>query len=115
LPAIDGTKNILLATKREPKIRRVVFTPSTAAVIDPSADPATKPVGPDDWSNVTYEEAKNSTNFIFPYRASKAFAERTFWEFIKTEKPSWDGIALCPWYVASLRGLPPRFDAQFWM
>ena len=39
LPAIEGTKNIVYATKHEPRIKRVIFTSSMAAVVDVSTTP----------------------------------------------------------------------------
>ncbi|EPQ53890.1 NAD P-binding protein [Gloeophyllum trabeum ATCC 11539] len=97
LPAINGTKNILSATKLEPRIKRVVFTSSFAAVSD-----ARKEVSPDkvftpaDFNDITYEEGKTATEHRWTYQASKALAEKTFWNFIKEEKPSWAGSVVAP-------------------
>ncbi|TFK50268.1 NAD-P-binding protein [Heliocybe sulcata] len=97
LPAINGTKNIVSATKLEPKIKRVVFTSSFAAVADPrTPPPAGKVYTSDDWNPITYEEGKNSTEPRWTYQASKALAEKTFWDFQKTEKPSWSGSVIAP-------------------
>ncbi|KAJ3514445.1 hypothetical protein NLJ89_g2377 [Agrocybe chaxingu] len=98
LPAINGTKNLVEATKIEPKIKRVVFTSSLAAVINPAL-PADTLHTPDEWNPMTYEEAKNQTTPMFVYRASKALAEKTFWEYIEKEKPTWAGSVIAPWYV----------------
>ncbi|CAA7268217.1 unnamed protein product [Cyclocybe aegerita] len=95
LPAINGTKNLVEATKLEPKIKRVVFTSSLAAVINPTL-PADTLHTPDEWNPMTYEEAKNQTTPMFVYRASKALAEKTFWEYIEKEKPTWAGSVIAP-------------------
>ncbi|KAJ6623619.1 NAD-P-binding protein [Mycena sp. CBHHK59/15] len=96
IPAIRGTTNLLHATKNEPRIRRVVFTSSVGAVHEPSRFEAGKTLTEKDWNPATYEEAKASTNPRFVYRASKALAERAFWDYIKDEQPAWAGAAICP-------------------
>ncbi|KAJ6569495.1 NAD-P-binding protein [Mycena capillaripes] len=95
IPAINGTKNLLSATKNEPSIKRVVFTSSLAAIIEPTIE-AGKNVAETEWNPMTYDEAKSTTNPAVAYRASKALAERAFWDFIKDEKPTWDGSSICP-------------------
>ncbi|KAJ7724990.1 NAD-P-binding protein [Mycena maculata] len=70
IPAINGTKYLLFATKVEPRIKRV--------------------------NPVTFDEAKASDNAALVYRASKALVERAFWNYIKDEKPAWAGSTICP-------------------
>lgn len=124
IPAINGTKNILEATKLEPKIKRVVLTSSFAAVCDVLDLPSLgRTYTPESWNPATYEEAKVATqpgiglvvddmSALLPvspsdgvhsmlisgfiYCASKGLAERAFWDYIKTEKPTWSGSSLCP-------------------
>ncbi|KAF7340215.1 NAD-P-binding protein [Mycena venus] len=95
IPAINGTKNLLSATKNEPRIKRVVFTSSLAAIIEPTVE-AAKTVVETEWNPITYEQAKFATNAAVVYRASKALAERTFWDYIENEKPAWTGSTICP-------------------
>ncbi|KAJ7836341.1 NAD-P-binding protein [Mycena olivaceomarginata] len=95
VPAINGTRNLLTATKNEPRIKRVVFTSSLAAIIEPTLE-AGKTVVETEWNPVTYDEAKSATNPSVVYRASKALAERAFWDYITAEKPAWAGTAICP-------------------
>ncbi|KAJ7081392.1 NAD-P-binding protein [Mycena belliarum] len=95
IPAINGTKNLLLATKHEPRIQRVIYTSSLAAIFD-SALEAGKPVVETEWNSVTYDEAKVATEPLLVYRASKALAERAFWDYIQDEKPAWAGSTICP-------------------
>ncbi|KAJ7171679.1 NAD-P-binding protein [Mycena crocata] len=96
IPAINGTKNLLAATKKEPRIKRVVFTSSLAAFIEPTIETG-KTIVEAEWNPVTYDEAKTSTNSALVYRASKALAERAFWDYIKAENPAWAGWStICP-------------------
>ena len=63
IPAINGTRNILEATKLEPKISRIVLTSSFAAVCDVMDLPGLgRLYTQDSWNPATYEEAKVSTN-----------------------------------------------------
>lgn len=63
IPAINGTKNILEATKLEPRIKRVVFTSSFAAVCDVLDLPSLgRTYTPESWNPATYDEAKVSTH-----------------------------------------------------
>ncbi|KAJ6480084.1 NAD-P-binding protein [Mycena vulgaris] len=95
IPAINGTKNLLAATKNESRIQRVVFTSSLSAIFEPTIDTG-KPVVETEWNPVTYDEAKAATNPAVVYRASKALAERAFWDYIQAEKPAWAGSTICP-------------------
>jgi len=95
IPAINGTKNLLYATKGEPGITRVVFTSSLAAITEPSREPG-KTVVETEWNPTTYEEAKVATNPAVVYRASKALAERAFWDYVRDENPMWAGSTICP-------------------
>ncbi|EIM82216.1 NAD-P-binding protein [Stereum hirsutum FP-91666 SS1] len=95
IPAIQGTRNLVEATRLEPRIKRVVFTSSFASIVDPAAPPDHVHKS-EDWNPVTYEEAKASSTPAFVYRSSKPLAERAFWDYIKEEKPAWEGSAICP-------------------
>ncbi|CAF1045014.1 unnamed protein product [Adineta steineri] len=102
LPAINGTKRILEAAheynkKNDNKIKRIVITSSFASVFD-----QTKGLRPgysyteEDWCPLTYEEgiaAKDDP--VTVYRVSKVCAERTAWDFIKNEKPSFTIATIC--------------------
>ncbi|KAJ7179360.1 NAD-P-binding protein [Mycena filopes] len=90
IPAISGTKNLLESTKKEPRIRRV------PAMMDTTNTDTGKVYTPEDWNPTTYDVAKVSTNPRVVYGASKAVAERAFWDYIKDEKPSWAGATVLP-------------------
>jgi len=95
IPAINGTKNLVEATKLEPRVKRVVLTSSLAAVINPAL-PADTLHTSEEWNPITYEEAKGQPTPMLAYRASKALAEKAFWDYIKDEKPSWFGTVIAP-------------------
>ncbi|KAJ7455080.1 NAD-P-binding protein [Mycena latifolia] len=96
IPAIRGTRNLLDSTKKEPRIRRVVFTSTLAAIFEPTRLDPGKVYTEKDWNPCTYTEAKASPNPRVVYGASKALAERAFWDFIKDEQPTWAGAAILP-------------------
>ncbi|KAJ7769659.1 NAD-P-binding protein [Mycena maculata] len=96
VPAVRGTRNLLEATKLEPRIRRVVFTGTLGTVVGSAELDPTKLYTENDWNGATYEEAKASTEPRFVYRASKTLAERAFWDYIAQEKPAWAGAAILP-------------------
>ncbi|KAJ7908450.1 NAD-P-binding protein [Mycena leptocephala] len=96
IPAITGTKNLLAATKREPRIRSVVFTSTLGTVFQPRTHVSGTTYTEADWNPVTYEEARASPNPRVVYGASKTLAERAFWAYIEEEKPAWTGAAILP-------------------
>ncbi|KAJ6494559.1 hypothetical protein C8R45DRAFT_824721, partial [Mycena sanguinolenta] len=97
-PAINGTRSLLASTKVEPRIRSVVFTSTLATVLETAklGSIPGKVYNETDWNGATYEQARTSTDFSFTYGASKTLAERAFWDFIETEKPTWAGAAILP-------------------
>ncbi|KAL1311401.1 hypothetical protein AAFC00_001567 [Neodothiora populina] len=97
-PAIQGTTSILEAVaKHAPNVRRVVITSSFAAIIDMG-----KPNGgagytytEEDWNPCTYEEAVKGSGPV-AYCASKAFAERAAFDYVKEHKPKFDVVSINP-------------------
>lgn len=99
IPAVEGTKNALNAIKAYGKnVKKVVVTSSYAAMFDHTRenDP-TQRVDESSWNNLTWEQAKE--NPLAGYVASKAFAERAAWDFVKEEKPQFKLITVNPVYV----------------
>ncbi|KAJ6592740.1 hypothetical protein B0H19DRAFT_1245571 [Mycena capillaripes] len=94
IPTINGTRNLLVSTKLEPRIRRVVFTSTFGAVFEPSQPEPGRVYTEKDGNPSTYEEAKASANPRFVYGVCKALAERAFWECVETEKPAWAGAVI---------------------
>lgn len=94
-PAIIGTTGILKAVKaRAPSVNRVAITSSFAAIINPKSH--VKRYSEENWNPVTMEEALGDPNPITAYRASKTFAEKAAWDFVKNEQPNFQLSTLCP-------------------
>ncbi|KAF9467171.1 hypothetical protein BDZ94DRAFT_1305655 [Collybia nuda] len=89
-PAKRGTTSVLYAALRHnPNVKRIVITSSYQAVANYSLDPGT----------MAKEYALKMGKDLDPvgaYAASKAMAEEVAWEFMKTEKPSFDIVAILP-------------------
>ena len=91
-PAIKGTTGVLRAIKASaPRVKHVVITSSFAAIVQPDNHPAR--YNEDSWNPVTKEQALQSS---YTYRASKTFAERAAWDFVRTEKPNFSLSVLNP-------------------
>lgn len=105
-PAIQGTTGILESVaKHAPQVKRVVVTSSFAAIIDMGKTPeeaATYTYTEEDWNPCTYEEAK-AGNGAIAYCASKAFAERCAFDFVKDKHPNFDVATICPPMVSERR------------
>lgn len=108
IPAIEGTKNALYAIKKYgPNVTRVVLTSSYAAVGTASLEfDQSTVVTEDTWNDITREEAL--VNSVSGYRASKTFAERAAWDFVKNEKPNFALTAVNPAFVFG----PQAFDSE---
>ncbi|KAI9742971.1 MAG: methylglyoxal reductase (NADPH-dependent) gre2 [Claussenomyces sp. TS43310] len=92
--AVDGTTGILMAIKANaPTVKRVILTSSYAAMVD-YGKPMTHVYSEVDWNPITTEQAYQSAPFA--YLASKTFAEKAAWDFIKGEKPSFTLTAINP-------------------
>ncbi len=89
-PAVQGTRNMLLACARAPRVKRVVVTSSMAAITDE----------PD--SNHVLSEADWNTKSSLtrnPYYYSKTEAERAAWDFHRDTKPDWSLVVINPFIV----------------
>lgn len=97
LPAIRGTTGILEATaKYNQNVKRIVITSSFAAIVDLSQ--GLRPgytYTEKDWNPVTYEEAKVADGSA-AYCASKTFAERAAFDFVKENKPLFTVSSVTP-------------------
>ncbi|KAK2624282.1 hypothetical protein QTJ16_006232 [Diplocarpon rosae] len=96
-PAINGTKGILSAIKKNaPGVTRVVVTSSFASMVNAAKGNSwTEHTYTEaDWNPITPEEAvQNPSN---GYRASKTFAERAAWDFVEEEKPGFTLATINP-------------------
>ncbi|KAJ7490815.1 hypothetical protein FB451DRAFT_1221150 [Mycena latifolia] len=81
----------------KPAVKRVIFTSSFAAIVDPHLDPRPGHTYTEvDWNPSTWEEAVKSTDPYFVYLASKAHAENAVWDFVKEEKPEFSVTSIVP-------------------
>ena len=96
-PAIKGTTEVLKAIQKDaPQVKRVVITSSFASIMDTMQ--GNRPgytYSEKDWNPITYEQAKSGDGTT-AYCASKTFAEKAAWDFVKTEKPNFDLATICP-------------------
>lgn len=93
-PALEGTKNVLMAVNRTTSVKRVVLTSSVASIYGDAADTENKPgriFTPDDW-NVTSSENHQ------PYSYSKTIAEREAWEIAKAQA-RWELVTIHPGFI----------------
>ena len=97
IPALNGVRSILSAASKA-SIKRIVLTSSFAAVLDLSRkSPPFFTYTSADWNPLTYSEAiAPSTSAVVAYRGSKKFAELEAWNYLKTNKPQFDLVTLCP-------------------
>lgn len=108
VPAIEGTKNILEATKKyAPQIQRVVITSSDAAIYS-NVDEQNSDLSFDEsnWNNISYEEAVQDP--IAAYYGAKSFAEQAAWEFLRSEIPNFSLTSVNPVYVFG----PQAFETE---
>lgn len=99
-PALHGAVTALQAATTEPKVRRVVFTSSVAACLDPVHPTGFHRPGHTyteaDWNPLTYEKASTYTAFPPVYTASKGLAEKAAWDFMKAETRTFDLVCINP-------------------
>ncbi|KIW91465.1 uncharacterized protein Z519_07431 [Cladophialophora bantiana CBS 173.52] len=94
-PAIDGTTGILNAIHKSAKsVKHVVITSSFAALSNYRNPPAV--YNEEIWNDMTMEEALAAPDPQAAYRASKKFAEKAAWDFVKTENPNFTLTSLNP-------------------
>ncbi|KAJ5110571.1 hypothetical protein N7532_001106 [Penicillium argentinense] len=98
IPAINGVKSILTASAKAGTVKRIVLTSSFASIVDVDSTPS-----PDftytaqHWNPLSYDTAVDpKSTSVVAYRGSKKFAELAAWDFVKTEKPCFDLVTLCP-------------------
>ncbi|KAL7273719.1 hypothetical protein RUND412_003399 [Rhizina undulata] len=97
-PALQGTKEILRAVKEYGKnVKRVVYTASFAAVVDLSkGELPGKIYTYEDWAPEIPREVITEDVWHLAYLASKRYAEKAAWDFVKDENPSFDLVSIVP-------------------
>ncbi|RLV96628.1 putative NADPH-dependent methylglyoxal reductase GRP2 [Spathaspora sp. JA1] len=108
LPAVNGTKNALSAiAKYGENITRVVITSSYAAVATASKDIDPNVVmNEQSWNEITWEGA--TKDVVSGYRASKTFAEKAAWDFVKETNPKFILSTVNPAFVFG----PQAYDSE---
>ncbi|KAJ4397814.1 hypothetical protein N0V93_002051 [Gnomoniopsis smithogilvyi] len=97
LPARDGALSVLESAAKAKGVQKVIFTSSFAAVTSPHLDPRPGYTYTEsDWNPVEWSEAVNSQDAHFVYLASKTFAEKAVWEFVKTRSPHFTVTSIVP-------------------
>ncbi|KJZ72452.1 hypothetical protein HIM_08121 [Hirsutella minnesotensis 3608] len=89
---VASTQNVLRLAAKEPTIKRFVLTSSSVSVSLPVFDQDIT-YGPNVWNDKVVEKVRNAasseSNTPFDvYAASKTVGERSLWEFVEKEKPS---------------------------
>lgn len=107
-PAVEGTKNALKAIhKYGTNVKRVVVTSSYAAIMDIEKVSSPEVVSTEEtWNPITLEDAVKDP--LRGYLASKTFAEKAAWDFVKAEKPKFSLSTVNPVYVFG----PQAFDEE---
>ncbi|KAM0543257.1 hypothetical protein ACHAPJ_012403 [Fusarium lateritium] len=106
-PAVNGTLNILRAVRDyAPTVKRVVVTSSFSAVVN-IKNPE-KTYLEHHFNPITSEEAYEDG--VQAYRASKTFAERAAWNFMRDHKP---GFSLTTMNPPLILGPPAPWLASF--
>ncbi|EGG06634.1 uncharacterized protein MELLADRAFT_63255 [Melampsora larici-populina 98AG31] len=99
MPAVQGTRNLLMAAQKSPTVKAVAMTSSIGAVLDsrvPALEQAGKVYTEADWFSVKYEDAASQAKIGLWYAASKAFAEEEAWKIHKLGGNSWSLATICP-------------------
>ena len=106
IPARDGIVNMLKSASKSSNVKRIVMTASSAAVVDtkvPNSVPYclfqirltadSRTWTEKDWNSLTWEDGKKGNSGV-AYTVSKKYAEMAAWEFMESQKPHFDLIAL---------------------
>ena len=89
-PAVKGTLNVLAACAKAKSVKRVVLTSSMAAITDEPNN--NKVFTEEDWN--TLSSLKRN-----PYYYSKVQAEKSAWDFVKSNNTDYDLVVINPFVV----------------
>jgi len=99
-PALKGTQAALQSATKEPRIKKIILLASISSVIDFAQSSQVGAVYDDTtWNTVSYEYAASTDNAFIAYAVSKTIAEKAAWDFVETEKPAFQLVAINPTYV----------------
>ncbi|KAJ7676881.1 NAD-P-binding protein [Mycena polygramma] len=96
-PTVKGTIEVLNSAAKEPGIKSVVYTSSSAACLLAQPDKVIV-VTEDTWNESAVAEAHGNPNPdpVVVYAASKTEAEKAVWQFVERTKPSFQVSAVLP-------------------
>lgn len=102
LPAIHGTRNVLLSIKENGKnVKKFVYTSSLAAVRSEQSYSSDEVVTEDSWNKITLDEAKSDEGLA--YEASKTHGEKEVWDFFKDNNVDFKFTIINPVYIFGLQ------------
>lgn len=86
-PTVKGALNILMSATKEPSVKSLVYTSSSAAALLPHPDKVIK-ITKDSWDDEAVELANaGGADGFTVYAASKTEAEKAFWKAINETNP----------------------------
>ena len=95
-PSVQGTLNVFKSATKEPKIKSLVYTSSSAACRLPMPDKKVK-ISKDTFNDIAIEAAYRPNPSAFEvYAASKAAAEKALWDAVAKTKPAFQVSAVLP-------------------
>nr|XP_018260628.1 uncharacterized protein I303_07554 [Kwoniella dejecticola CBS 10117]OBR82786.1 hypothetical protein I303_07554 [Kwoniella dejecticola CBS 10117] len=98
IPAVNGTVGVLKSIKKNaPGCKRVVYTASSGTINGPGGPPTR--YNEEDWNEVDLircEKEGSEAPGDSKYRGNKVLAERAYWDFLKNEQVSFDGVTIHP-------------------
>jgi nucleoside-diphosphate-sugar epimerase len=97
IPAIEGTKNVLLSiSAHAPQLKRVVTTSSFAAIMNMHKGAWLEHICTEaDWNPKTYDMAKTADGAT-ACCASKTFAEQAAFGYVKETRAPFHTATICP-------------------
>mmetsp|Transcript_4317 Transcript_4317/g.4288 ORF Transcript_4317/g.4288 Transcript_4317/m.4288 type:complete len:345 (-) Transcript_4317:612-1646(-) len=108
LPAVEGTKNLLISLKKYAyQVRKLIVTSSRAAIA--SHEQYSNPnyiIDEKTYNNITWEDSL--VNGLCGYYGSKTFAERAVWDFKRNEYPNFLVSMVMPTFTIG----PQAFDSE---
>lgn len=98
-PAINGTENVLNSILEfGTNVKRFVYTSSNSAVHSKNRESPKFIETEESWNDVTWDQAIADPS-TYGYSASKTFAEKAVWEFVKSKTPTFETSVVNPVFV----------------
>lgn len=108
LPAVDGTKHLLISLKKYAyQVRKLIVTSSRAAIA--SHEQFSNPsyiIDEKNYNNLTWDDSL--VNGSYGYYGSKTFAEKAVWDFKRKQYPNFLVTMIMPTFTIG----PQAFDSE---